>query len=516
MESPPSKIRILVVEDEVVVSEDLQQRLVALGFDVVGTTDTAANAIGLATAMQPDVALMDIMLHGRPEGIDAAAHLRGTLDIPVVYLTAHSDSATLQKAKITDPAGYIVKPFEDTQLRVAIELAPHRHEMERKARCVARWLTATLTSISDAVISTNANGEILSFNPAAEKLTGWTQDDATGKRCAEVIRVMNRSTGQILEDPATRALRLGLVVRLDLDTVLIKRNGEECFVDDSASPIIDETGKTLGAVVVLVDASDRVTAQNRVQCLTHQVMDLLAEKDKQELIGADLEAFAAAVSHDLRAPLRAIAGFGTLLAESSRDQLNATGQHFLDRLRTNAQQMTSMVEDYLLFLGSGHQPSPRFATVNLTHLAQEVFTDLSLLPDQHPPRFVCETLPLAWGDVTMLRQVLANLLGNALKYSAKRELPVVEIGALPGENFDTFFVRDNGAGLDVAKATKLFEPFQRFHSAARFAGTGVGLAIVKRIVERHGGRIWAESQPDAGATFFFSLPTIASGERQSA
>jgi signal transduction histidine kinase len=128
------------------------------------------------------------------------------------------------------------------------------------------------------------------------------------------------------------------------------------------------------------------------------------------------------------------------------------------------------------------------------------------MPGQKSARFVCETLPRTWGDETMLRRVLVNLLDNALKYSAQREEPVVEVGAIPGEVLNTFFVRDNGTGLDLENAVKLFEPFQRFHSASDFPGTGVGLAIAKRIVERHGGVMWAESQPGIGATFFFSLP----------
>ena len=150
--------------------------------------------------------------------------------------------------------------------------------------------------------------------------------------------------------------------------------------------------------------------------------------------------------------------------------------------------------------------------MDVKRLAETIFADLSSAPDQKPARLICGPLPQAWADAAMLRQVLANLLGNALKYSSQREQPVVEIGATPGEGVHTFFVRDNGIGLDVACAAKLFEPFQRFHSPSDFPGTGVGLAIVKRIVERHGGRIWAESQPDAGATFFFTLPAKPAGE----
>src|SRR5258706_12292498 len=265
-----SEARVLVVEDEIVVSEDLQQRLVALGFVVAGAADTAADAIRLATSTLPDVALMDIMLHGRPEGIEVAEHLRRELDVPVVYLTAHSDSATLRRAMLTDPAGYVVKPFDDAQLRVAIELAPVRHEMERKARRVARWLTATFTSIGDAIVATNTRAEILLLNPAAEKLTGWTQDDAVGKPCGEVVRLVNHSTGQSLEDPVARTLRHGVVIRLDPDAELITPTGEKRYVDDTASPIIDDTGKILGAVLLLVDAPDRIAAEGREQVLTRE------------------------------------------------------------------------------------------------------------------------------------------------------------------------------------------------------------------------------------------------------
>jgi len=509
MEQATRKIRVLVVEDEIVVSEDLQQRLLAMGLDVAGSADSAAEAIQVATSTRPDVALMDIMLHGRPEGIDAAEHLRTELDIPVIFLTAHSDAATLQRAKLSDPAGYIVKPFDDKQLRVAIELAPLRHDMERKARRVAHWLTATLTSIGDAVVATNALGEVLLLNPAAEKLTGWTQVEATGKPSGDIVRLINDETRQPLEDPATRALRLGLVVRLDPGTLLVTRTGEERYVDDSASPITDATGKVLGAVVVLVDAGIGAGGRTREHALNRQVAQLLAERDRQNVLGADLEMFVAAVSHDLRGPLRAIAGFSELLADKHRAGLDASGQRFLDLVRASAVQMGCMVEDYLSFMKSKREQPLRLANVDLEGLARSAFDELAFMPGQRPAKLVCEAIPQGFGDVTMLRQLLLNLIGNALKYSAKRDLPVVEFGAVPGEDSHTYFVRDNGAGLDLARATKLFEPFQRFHSASDFPGTGVGLAIVKRIVEQHGGRVWVESQAGAGATFFFTLPAKA-------
>ena len=501
-----NKTRILVVEDEIVVSEDLQQRLLQLGHEVVGAADNAAEAILLATATRPDVALMDIMLHGRPEGIQAAEHLRRELDIAVIYLTAHSDSATLQKAKLTDPYGYIVKPFAEPQLKVAIEMAPHRHAMERKLNRLARWLGATLTSIGDAVIATNITAEILFLNPAAERLTGWNLGDAIGKPCREVLRLVGEKTRQPLEDPATCALRHGLVIHLAPDTLLITRNGEERRVADSASPITDQTGQVLGAVVVLANAKDRVAAaRSQVQALTDQVKELLAEKDGRELLGGGLEAFAAAVSHDLRAPLRSITGFSRILAESYQGRLDTEGQKFLDQIQTSARQMNCMVDNYLVFLKLARQQPPHLTLVDVKGLAETVFAELST-PSRKPVRLICGPLPQAWAEAAMVRQVLANLLGNALKYSSQREQPVIEVGATPGEAVHTFFVRDNGTGLELESAARLLEPFQRFHNSSDFPGTGVGLTIVKTIVERNGGRIWAESEPGAGATFFFTLP----------
>lgn len=507
MQDRAGRVRVQVVEDEIVVSEDLQQRLIALGFDVVGAADTGADALALAELARPDVVLMDIMLHGKPEGIAAAAAVRERLNIPVIFLTAHSDSGTLQKAKLTDPAGYIVKPFDDAQLRVALELAPARHALEQKALQAARWLAATLSSVGDAVVATNAQAEILLLNPAAERLTGWSQGEAMGRPCAEVVRLVG--DGGPLPDPATCALRSGVVVRLDPDTVLLTRAGDKRYVDDSASPITDATGKILGAVVVLIDSTDRVTARGRVETLTLQVAELMAEKDKQVALSGEMEAFAAAVSHDLRSPLAAISGFSYLLAERHRERLDPSGQKFLDYVRTSALQMERMVEDYLAFLKANREQASHMGPVDLGALALAEYNVLNCQPGARPASFNCGQLPPAWGDEGMLRQVLANLLGNALKYSARRELPVIEVGATADTGATTYYVRDNGVGFDLAATTGLFEPFHRFHSAAEFAGSGVGLAIVRRIVERHGGRLWAESRPDAGATFFFSLPAGA-------
>ncbi|HWP10730.1 MAG TPA: ATP-binding protein, partial [Ramlibacter sp.] len=270
--------------------------------------------------------------------------------------------------------------------------------------------------------------------------------------------------------------------------------------------ITDGKGTVLGSVMVLVDRRDRAVAEGRVETLKQEVRQLLVEKQRTESLSAEIEAFAAAVSHDLRTPLSAITGFSELLSLKHREALGDSGKYFLDRVSDNARYMSRMVGDYAAYMNTSRQSSLELRMVDIEGLAAATIADLTAGATGRSTSFDCGPLPQAWCDEGQVRQVMVNLLDNAQKYSGKREQPQIELGATAGEEFHTFYVRDNGVGLDLAKASRLFEPFKRFHRTSEFCGTGVGLAVVKRIVERHGGRVWAESRPDAGATFFFTLP----------
>ncbi|MFA6312233.1 MAG: ATP-binding protein [Sterolibacterium sp.] len=221
-----------------------------------------------------------------------------------------------------------------------------------------------------------------------------------------------------------------------------------------------------------------------------------------ELANRELDAFSYSVSHDLRAPLRAIDGYARLLIEDERENLSADGKRVLDRIVEAGNRLGSLIENILQYSRAGKLPVER-STVDLSRLAREVADELLA---QYPvARVDIAGLPEVEGDPTMLRQVLQNLIGNALKFSAKQAEARVDIGCRREGAETIYFVRDNGVGFDMQYAGKLFGMFQRLHSESEFSGTGVGLAIVKRLVERHGGRIWAEAQPGAGATFFFTL-----------
>jgi signal transduction histidine kinase len=226
----------------------------------------------------------------------------------------------------------------------------------------------------------------------------------------------------------------------------------------------------------------------------------LAERAAQlEATNAELEAFSYAVSHDLRAPLRAIAGFSQMLLEDHAGALGVGRKH-LDRIRAATRRMTRLIDDLLRFAQMASSELDRRG-FDLAHVARDIVDELRTAEPARPVEVVIPAALSAHGDVRLVRVALENLLRNAWKFTSKREAARIEVGTRDG----AFFVRDNGAGFDAARADKLFTPFHRLHSASDFEGTGVGLATAQRIVHRHGGRIWAHSAPDRGATFYFTL-----------
>jgi len=266
-----SKGNILVVEDEAIVAEDLSQKLVRLGYSVSGVTASGAESLALARERRPDLVLMDIRLEGPMDGVEAAQVIRRECDIPVIYLTAHSDSATLQRAKVTEPFGYILKPFETPQLETQIQMALHKHQAEREVQRQREWLRVTLQSIGDAVITTDAAGKVTSLNPVAEDLTGWKIAEALDRPLPEVFKIVNEETRRPAPNPVERVLREGKVVGLANHTALISRDGTERAIEDSAAPIKDAQGQILGVVMVFHDVSAKRRAEAALRDSQHRL-----------------------------------------------------------------------------------------------------------------------------------------------------------------------------------------------------------------------------------------------------
>jgi signal transduction histidine kinase len=239
---------------------------------------------------------------------------------------------------------------------------------------------------------------------------------------------------------------------------------------------------------------------------TFNRMAAALEESRSELENqnAELDAFSYSVSHDLRAPLRAIDGFSRLLLDEYAGDLPPDGRRYLGLVSKNTQEMGTLIDGLLSFSRLGQQQLGK-RTVGVDALAREVVDELEAEREGRSVEVSIGTLPPARADPTLLRQVLTNLVSNAFKYTRERELARIEIGSDQSDGLPVYFVRDNGVGFDMRYAGKLFQVFQRLHRAEEYEGTGLGLALVARIVKRHGGRIWAEARPDEGATFYFTL-----------
>jgi light-regulated signal transduction histidine kinase (bacteriophytochrome) len=262
-----------------------------------------------------------------------------------------------------------------------------------------------------------------------------------------------------------------------------------------------------GMSVFFHDVTERHRAQEEISRLNDRLKHHTSEL---EAMNAELEAFSYSVSHDLRAPLRSIAGFSRALEEDCGDRLNADGLDYIERIRKAAGRMGQLIDD-LLNLSRVTRAELHFEPVDLATVAREAIEDLRVAdPDRSSQ--VTVKLPMAaltFGDPRLLRIVVENLLSNAWKFTAHTPHPEIEFGIDTTSLRPSYYVRDNGAGFDMMYARKLFGPFQRLHSAHEFPGTGIGLATVHRIILRHGGRCWAEGQPEHGATFHFTVATTS-------
>jgi two-component system, sensor histidine kinase and response regulator len=630
-----TQVRILVVEDDRVVVRDIKQQLIRVGYAVVGTTPRGEDVMSLALETRPDLVLMDIRLEGGVDGIDAAQQIRERLQIPVIYLTAYADEPTLQRAKVTDPFGYLLKPFEDSQLRTAIEMAMHKHATERQLRASERRYAVTLSSIGDAVIATDDQARITFMNPVAEALTGWPLADALGRPLSEVFRLLHEQSRPV-EEPAAKVRRQGALVGLTNHTVLLARDGREIAIDDSRSPIIDDRGGSTGEVLIFRDLAQRRRAEEadalerlnarlemavrgskvsiwdvelphgtvegakmytvnaweplgypeseaplsfsgrreqwhpadreRVDAaisasvkggapleidfrvrhrdgsyrtlLSRGIVVRAADGTPIRFVGSNVDIsdlkqleeqlrqatavaeaanrakdeFLANVSHEIRTPMNAILGMTELtldtpLAEDQRQSLRT--------VKSAAGSLLAIINDLLDFskIEAGKldlDPADFFLRAALG----DTLRALATRAHRKGLELVCNVQPdvpdALIGDAGRLRQVLINLVGNAIKFTTEGEVVVqVSVAREPeraGEVAIDFTVRDTGIGIHRDKHAMIFRAFEQEDTSTtrRYGGTGLGLTIAARLVAMMGGQLTVESASSQGSTFMFT------------
>ena len=276
------------------------------------------------------------------------------------------------------------------------------------------------------------------------------------------------------------------------------KDGSFYWVDTTIVPFLNEAGKPRQYVAIRADITERKQAEEEIRQLNVELELRVLERT------AELEAFSYSISHDLRAPLRAMGGFARILQDDYAALLPEEARQQLERINENANKMGQLVDGLLAFSKLSRQPLNK-RNISPATIVSRVLEDLQLEQSGRRVKIIAANLPLCQADPTLLQQVFANLLSNALKYTRQRDPAVIEIGWKAAQGETVYFVKDNGAGFDMEYAHKLFGVFQRLHRADQFEGTGVGLAIVQRIIHRHDGEIWAEAAPEKGATFYFTL-----------
>lgn len=492
--------QILVVEDEGIIAADIQSRLERLGYKVPAIARTGEEALHFARSMPFDLVLMDIRLKGDMDGIATAQAMKTELEVPVVYITAHADEETINRATDTEPFGYILKPIRDSELRSAVQISIHKHEMERRLRDSEAWLATTLRSIGEGMVATNTRGEVVFMNPVAEHLTGCTAADAHLRPLMDVLILQDESTGDPAENPVVDVLagqKTVLPGRAERAYTLSSRTGEAATIEMACFE--NRADELLGAVLVLRDIGPRRDLERRVM-----------QSERMEAV-ANL---AAGLAHDFNNQLTVIMGCADELSElldgDTRDRAVEI---------KHAGSLAASLTNQLLTL-SRHQ-SRRPEPMDLNSLVVEMQPALScaLGKTRVLTTSLAANLGRVRGDRNQLKQVVLNLALNArdaMPTGGELRVETANFDIAPGSPKAEIFppgayvrllVSDSGEGIDPDTLSRIFEPF--FTTKKPGFGTGLGLSMVHSIILQSGGQITARSELGLGTAFEILLPRLA-------
>ncbi len=370
----------------------------------------------------------------------------------------------------------------------------------------ARRMATVVRDSNDAITITDFDGRITAWNHGAELMYGYSEDEA-----------LQMSIWRITA-PAKIAEKKAFINRLiagekvaSFETQRVTKDGRVLDVWLTVTQLVDNTGKPIGIGSTERDITERKRSEEELHKLNIELEKRVAERTEQlEVVNKELEAFSYSVSHDLRAPLRHVQGYVDMLARDAGDQLSDKSRHYMKTIEDSSREMGVLIDDLLAFSRMGRAEMTE-TKVNLDSLVQDMVNDLKTATPERNIVWKIQILPDVQADPSMLKQVLTNLLSNAVKFTGPRDPAEIEIGSAGTEDDRIIlFVRDNGVGFDPQYTDKLFGVFQRLHRADEFEGTGIGLANVRRIITRQGGRVWADGKLNQGATIYFTLKLSSS------
>ncbi|XHX78763.1 MAG: response regulator [Stenomitos frigidus ULC029] len=535
--SPPQPIQILIVEDESVIAFNLQETLEALAYSVPAIAVSGAQALHHAAEFRPDLVLMDIRIKGEIDGIQAAEQIWHQFQIPVIYVTGHSDKSTVERARLTAPFGYLLKPIKERELYVTIESALQRCEQER-------WMSTILNGLGDAVIVTDSEGRTQFLNPMAEALTGWKLAEAKAQPAASIFSLVDAQTRSPLENPLLSVLQQGALVRLEDNVLLAAKDGTFIPISDSIAPLRDNSGTLTGAVVVFRDMTTHRQAEERNMAIAQasQLKQQMAELERLNNLKDD---FLNTVSHELRTPLANIK-MAIRMLEIVLDQQgvlspenNPSSQslgRYMDILRSQCDQELFLVNDLLdLQRLNANVYDLELISISLLDWLPHLLEGFQVRAQER--QLVLQVnlpadLPPLISDLPSLNRILMELLNNACKYTPPGEQIIIQIELETRSSIDTaveapatmpetasaemspldspvivITVLNTGTEIPAAELSQIFEPFYRVPKGDRWkqGGTGLGLALVKKLVTCLSGSIRVESSPQQ-TCFVIELP----------